>query len=218
MTALVVVSHSDPDSLTHSVSRSISDAIRTSGGIVETADLAAENFDPRFAIDDLNLYRGNGTPPADVLAEQQRIDRADHLILAFPMYWWSMPALLKGWIDRVFVSGWAYEYNPGVEFVKKLDRLVVHLVVIAGDEAESFERHGVYDAFRTQIERGIVEYCGATVGSTTFVYESDSRPREDLAVEISEIGIAVAARVQDQPSHSGARNTAPTYSNSHATV
>lgn len=218
MTALVVVSHSDPDSLTHSVARSISDAIRTAGGIVETADLASENFDPRFATDDLIPYRGNGIAPTDVLAEQARIDRADHLILAFPMYWWSMPALLKGWIDRVFVSGWAYEYIPGVEFVKKLDRLVVHLVVIAGDEAESFERHGVYDAFRTQIERGIVEYCGATVGSTTFVYESDSRNREDLAVEISEIGIAMAARVQGGQSHVDARTAALVESNSPAGV
>ncbi|MDI9894594.1 NAD(P)H-dependent oxidoreductase [Rhodococcus sp. IEGM 1381] len=198
MTALVVVSHSDPDSLTHHVARSISDAIRAAGVTVETADLAAENFDPRFATADLNLYRGNGTTPTDVLAEQQRIDRADHLVLAFPMYWWSMPALLKGWIDRVFVSGWAYEYSPGAAFVKKLDRLVVHLVVIAGDEAESFERHGVYDAFRTQVERGIVEYCGATVGSTTILYESDTRTREDLVTEIDEIGVAVAARMQDQ--------------------
>jgi len=219
MTALVVVSHSDPDSLTHSVARSISDAIRTTGGAVETADLAAENFDPRFAIADQNLFRGNGTTPADVIAEQERIDRADHLILAFPMYWWSMPALLKGWIDRVFVSGWAYEYNPGVELVKKLDRLTVHLVVIAGDDAESFERHRVHDAFRTQIERGIVEYCGATVGSTTFVYESDSRTREELGVEISEVGIAVAARVQDQsPSIDTRRTPALVDSNSHAGV
>lgn len=198
MNALVVVSHSDPDSLTHHVARSISDEIRTSGGTVETADLAAENFDPRFSIEDLNLFRGNSTPPADVIAEQERIDRAHHLVLVFPMYWWSMPALLKGWIDRVFVGGWAYEYNPGIGVVKKLDRLVVHLVVVAGDTAEDFERHGVYDAFRTQIERGIVEYCGATVGSTTFLHGSDTRTREDLLAEGAEIGIAVSARVQGQ--------------------
>jgi putative NADPH-quinone reductase len=47
------------------------------------------------------------TPPADVLAEQARIDRADALVLVFPIYWWSLPGLLKGWIDRVFVNGWA---------------------------------------------------------------------------------------------------------------
>ncbi|MDV6259721.1 NAD(P)H-dependent oxidoreductase [Rhodococcoides yunnanense] len=199
MTALVVVSHSDPDSLTHHVARSISDAIRAAGVTVETADLAAENFDPRFATADLNLYRGNGTTPTDVLAEQQRIDRADHLVLAFPMYWWSMPALLKGWIDRVFVSGWAFEYNPGVGIVKELGRLTVHLVVIAADDSESFDRHGVHEAFRTQIERGIFEYCGATVGSTTILYESDTKSRDVLAAEIADLGAAVASRTADRP-------------------
>nr|WP_314142829.1 NAD(P)H-dependent oxidoreductase [uncultured Rhodococcus sp.] len=195
MTALVVVSHSDPDSLTHHVARSVADAIRTAGGTVETADLAAENFDPRFAGDDLNLFRGKGIAPADVLAEQERIDRADHLVLVFPMYWWSMPALLKGWIDRVFVSGWAYDLTDDYGIVKKLDRLTVHLVSLAGDDADSFERHGVYDAFRTQMERGIVEYCGATVGSTTFLHETDTRSRDELAAEVADVASAVAARV-----------------------
>ena len=194
MTALVVVSHSDPGSLTHHVARSVADAIRTAGGTVETADLAAENFDPRFTGGDLNLFRGKGITPADVRAEQERIDRADHLVLVFPMYWWSMPALLKGWIDRVFVGGWAYDITADSGFVKKLDRLTVHLVVMAGDDADSFERHGIDVAFRTQIERGIVEYCGATVGSTTFLHETDTRSREDFAAEVADLGSALAAR------------------------
>ncbi|MDV8077956.1 NAD(P)H-dependent oxidoreductase [Rhodococcus sp. IEGM 1370] len=195
MTTLVVVSHSDPDSLTHHVARSVSDAIRVAGNTVETADLAAENFDPRFEDADLKLFRGNGTTPADVRAEQERIDRADHLVLVFPMYWWSMPALLKGWIDRVFVSGWAYEYSPGVGFDKKLDRLTVHLVALAGDDADSLERHGVDAAFRTQIERGIIEYCGATVGSTNFLYETDTRSREALDAEVADLASAIADQV-----------------------
>lgn len=195
MTALVVVSHSDPDSLTHHVVRSVTDAIRTAGDAVETADLAAENFDPRFADGDLDLFRGKGNTPADVRAEQDRIDRADHLVLVFPMYWWSMPALLKGWIDRVFVSGWAYDLTADYGIVKKLDRLTVHLVSLAGDDADSFERHGVYDAFRTQIERGIVEYCGATVGSTTFLHETDTKTPDALAAEVADLASAIAARV-----------------------
>jgi NAD(P)H dehydrogenase (quinone) len=197
MNTLVVVSHPDPHSLTHQVAHSVVEAIRSTGTTVETADLAAETFDPRFSAADLSLYRGNGSTPSDVAEEQTRIDRAEHLVLVFPMYWWSMPALLKGWIDRVFVEGWAYEYGDRV-FVKKLDRLTVHLVVVAGDDADSFERHGVYQAVRTQIERGIIEYCGATVGSTNFLYGSDTRTREELAPEISTIGSTVADRVAAQ--------------------
>ncbi|GGG24185.1 NAD(P)H dehydrogenase [Rhodococcoides trifolii] len=191
MTSLVVVSHPSPDSLTHHVAHAVARAIGDAG----FADLAAEGFDPRFSEADVNLYQGKGTTPPDVAAEQRRIDRADNLVLVFPMYWWSMPALLKGWIDRVFVSGWAYDYAPGGEFVKKLDRLTVHVVVVAGDDADSFERHRIHEAVRTQIERGIIEYCGARVGSTTYLHESDTKSRETLADEIVELSTTVAERV-----------------------
>ncbi len=198
MSSLVVVSHPDPESLTHHVARATAEAIRATGGRVEFADLAEENFDPRFSASDIALYRGNGDVPADVLAEQTRLDRADDLILVFPIYWWSTPALLKGWIDRVFISGWAYDFTPGSEFVKKLDRLTVHLVPVAGDDAASFERHGVYEAFRTQIERGIVEYCGARVGSTSFMHESDTKSRGILDAEIRDLSTDIAARIVDR--------------------
>lgn len=195
MNTLVVVSHPDPHSLTHQVAHSVVEAIRSTGTTVETADLAAESFDPRFSAADLSLFRGNGSTPSDVAEEQTRIDRAEHLILVFPMYWWSMPALLKGWIDRVFINGWAFDLTPDNAFATKLDRLTVHLVAVAADDSSSFERHGIHDAFRIQIERGIVEYVGATVGSTTFVHESESKSRDALASEVRELADALAQRV-----------------------
>src|SRR5688572_19483013 len=136
MSSLVVVSHPDRESLTHGTARAAFDAIRAAGGEVEFADLAAEDFDPRFTDADLELYRGRGEVPAEIVAEQERIDRAEHLILVFPMYWWSMPALLKGWIDRVFVGKWAYDPTPGAAQFGMLDRLTIHLVIVAGDDEE----------------------------------------------------------------------------------
>lgn len=194
MSSLVVVSHPARDSLTHNAARAAFDAIRAAGGDVELADLAAEGFDPRFGGDDLDLYRGAGEAPADVIAEQERVDRADHLVLVFPMYWWSMPALLKGWIDRVFVGGWAYDGASATGVTGMLQRLTIDLVVVAGDDAESFGRHGIPQAVRTQIERGIIEYCGATHGSTTYVYESDTKDAGILAPELHDLGAAIAAR------------------------
>lgn len=195
MSSLVVVSHSDPNSLTQHIAHATVDAIAATGGSVELADLTAENFDPRFSQADLDQYRRTGILPADVKAEQDRVDRADQLILVFPMYWWSMPALLKGWIDRVFINGWAFDLTPDNAFASKLDRLTVHLVAVAADDSSSFERHGIHDAFRIQIERGIVEYVGATVGSTTFVHESESKSRDALASEVRELADALAQKV-----------------------
>ncbi len=104
MHSLIVVSHPDPGSLTHAVARRIGEAISAAeaGNRVTLADLMAEGFDPRFNRQDQALFRGTAGAPADVAAEQARLDATDTLVLVYPLYWWSFPALLKGWIDRVF--------------------------------------------------------------------------------------------------------------------
>ena len=171
MNTLIVTAHPDHASLTSGVARRLVQALPP--GTVELADLAAEGFDPRFGTADRAAYRGHRTVPADVVREQERIDRADHLVLAFPVYWWSMPALMKGWIDRVFVNGWAFEIDPEGGTRRRLGRLTVHLLAVAGDSAGTYERHGYETAMRTQIEHGIVDYVGARRGTTVVLHESE---------------------------------------------
>ncbi len=141
MHALIVVAHHHPRSLTHALAARIAEGVVRAGHSAETADLAAEGFEPRFGLADHAVHRGQASPPADVLAEQARIDRADTLVLVYPIYWWSMPALLKGWIDRVFSNGWAFDYSIGGDLRKKLQRLRVVLVGVGGADAGTFERH-----------------------------------------------------------------------------
>lgn len=106
---LIVTAHPVQSSLTHGVVQRIAAGIAEGSHSVEIADLAAEGFDPRFSTDDISAFQLQAPIPVDVLAEQQRIDRADAVILVYPVYWWSMPGQLKGWIDRVFTNGWAYQ-------------------------------------------------------------------------------------------------------------
>ena len=107
--ALVIMAHPAKSSLTRAVARAIVEALQAHGRDAEMVDLAAERFDPVFGPADHAAFNRKGALPDDVQAEQRRIDRADHLILVYPVYWWAMPALLKGWIDRVFVAGWAFD-------------------------------------------------------------------------------------------------------------
>jgi NAD(P)H dehydrogenase (quinone) len=176
MQALLVVAHPDPHSLTHGVAARIAEGIVESSAqhCVELADLAAEGFDPRFTQADIGLFRKAAKAPADVAAEHARIDRADALVLVYPIYWWSFPALLKGWIDRVFTQGWAYEDVEGGKIVKKLQRLRVHLVAIGGADQRTFARHGYFGAMKTQIDHGIFDYCGARVVTSELLLASDT--------------------------------------------
>jgi NAD(P)H dehydrogenase (quinone) len=104
VSTLIVTAHPDPESLTHVAANRLRELIGEGDAVV--ADLAAEGFDPRFTAGDRADYVSRAQSDPVVAAEQRRVDGVDHLVLVFPVYWWSMPALLKGWIDRVFIGGW----------------------------------------------------------------------------------------------------------------
>ncbi|MBE5269703.1 MULTISPECIES: NAD(P)H-dependent oxidoreductase [Stenotrophomonas] len=176
MHSLIVVAHPDPASLTHAVAARIAQAIADAdeSNTTAMADLMAEGFDPRFNGQDQALFRGIAPPPADVAAEHARLDATDTLVLVYPLYWWSFPALLKGWIDRVFTQGWAYAEGADGKVEKRLQQLQVHLVGIGGADAAMIERRGYGAAMNTQIDMGIFDYCGARVLSSTLLLEADT--------------------------------------------
>lgn len=186
MNTLLVVANPDNLSLTREVANRLERGLSSSS--VEIADLVSEDFDPRTTMTDRKAYQGVGKLPQDVIAEQRRVEQAEHLVFIFPVYWWSMPSLLKGWIERVFTHGWAFGSDPKNGEAKNLSGHTIHLIPIAANDESSFDRRGYREAFRVQIESGIISYCGAQQGATTFIYDSEQQDREtterniDLAI------------------------------------
>lgn len=190
MHALIVVAHPDPKSKTRSIATQVAEGIINSDHrySFEVADLTAEGFDPRFTSSDIAAHLRTSTPPADVVAEQDRIDRADALVLVYPVYWWSMPALLKGWIDRVFANGWAYDEGPDLKLKKNLHHLPVHLIAVGGATERTYARHGYFGAMKTQIDHGIFGYCGAPVKTSELLLGSETPDPEPLLDAARTIG------------------------------
>jgi len=176
MHALIVIAHPNQDSLTHAVASRFSQGVTASSchHSFEIADLAAEGFDPRFTQADIDLHLKKAMPPPDVAAEHARLDRADELVLVYPVYWWSFPGLVKGWIDRVFTQGWAYEEGADGRLIKKLAHLKVHLIAIGGADQRTYARHGYFGAMKTQIDHGIFGYCGARIATSELLLASDT--------------------------------------------
>ncbi|MCF7750713.1 NAD(P)H-dependent oxidoreductase [Bacillus subtilis subsp. subtilis] len=193
MHTLIVTSHPHPGALTHAVAAQIARGITTTAptATVEFADLAAEGFDPRLTRADLEGHQRRHPFPADVLAEQARLDRANTLVLVFPVYWWAMPAQLKGWIDRVFSNGWAYDDSTG-HVQKKLAHLPVHLVGLGGADLRTWSKRGYDTAMKTQIDTGIFDYCGAPVASSTLLLEVDTLPAAPHLETSAALGRAIA--------------------------
>jgi NAD(P)H dehydrogenase (quinone) len=123
MHALIVHSHPERTSFNGALKDTAVLTLRRLGHRVAVSDLYAEGFDPveaprhyrdradsaRFAaLAEQRHASEEGALPADVRREIARLERADLVILQFPLWWHAQPAMLKGWFDRVFVSGGLY--------------------------------------------------------------------------------------------------------------
>jgi NAD(P)H dehydrogenase (quinone) len=139
MQALWVLAHPNPHSLNAHLCDTGSKALRGAGWVVEVSDLYATGWDPI-------LVTESGP---DVAAEQNRLRRADLVVLQFPLWWYGMPAMLKGWIDRVFEAGFAYDViDPTSGRARKygdggLAGKRALAIVTAGDRPGSLEPRGI---------------------------------------------------------------------------
>lgn len=81
-------------------------------GVSGTSDAAAQQAGRFDATEDLRRAYIEGTLAPEILAEQAKVRAADAIVVQFPLWWYGMPAILKGWFDRVFVSGFAFGTDP----------------------------------------------------------------------------------------------------------
>ena len=179
--ALIVTAHPVENSLSHSLAARIAARLREQGTQVEIADLHAEAFTPAMLRPDLALYHGDASaPPTDIQREQQRVERADMLVFVFPVYWWSVPGLLKGWFDRVLTLNWAYKVAEDGRIVGNLRDVPVRLIATAGSDLNGFDKHGYSTAIQTQIVEGIFGFCGLKNVKLDILYQADTAMPEQV--------------------------------------
>ena len=158
MHVLAVFCHPRRDSFSGAVLDRFCDGVREAGHTVEVADLHSEAFDPVMTSRDLEQFDGVQMPD-DVLAEQARVERSDALAFIFPIWWYGMPAMFKGWLDRVWSNGWAYAWEHDPEGSLLETRPCVMLVPTGASQA-LMGRFG-YDKEIDHFWRyGVLGYCG----------------------------------------------------------
>jgi NAD(P)H dehydrogenase (quinone) len=177
---LIVYAHPEPRSFNGSLLRVAKQALAAGGHTVRISDLHAMNFDPVVRASDFRDFDPTerldyfaeqkrayaaGTLAEDIAAEIEKVAWCDLLILQFPLYWFSVPAILKGWIDRVFVPGFAFGGGAWYErggLVGK--RAMLAMTMAAYPEMMAPDGiNGLLDVNLWPIQNGVLAFCGFDV-------------------------------------------------------
>ena len=189
MNILLVFAHPEPQSFNGAMLRTAITTLEAAGHQVQVSDLYAQPFEA--VSDRRNFTTVQNTAyfkqqreevyatahqgfAAEVEAELQKLAWCDVLIWQFPLWWFGVPAVLKGWVDRVFAMGRAYGagqfYETGVFRGK---RALLSLTTGSGSPAEAYQPGGLQGdllGILRPIHRGMLQFTGFTVLAPNVVY------------------------------------------------
>lgn len=224
MNVLLIYAHPEPTSLNASLKDFAVQHLEAQGHSVQVSDLYAMRWKATLDADDvlertpekpfdpsgdsLHAFQ-TGTQSPDIVAEQNKLRWADAVLVQFPFWWFSMPAILKGWFDRVYACGFAYgvgehsdqhwgdRYGEG-SFVGKR----AMLMVTTGGWASHYEPRGINGPIHDllfPIQHGILYYPGFEVMRPFVVYHSSRMSEAGFLEACTELGRRLDTLWTDAP-------------------
>ena len=153
---LLIQGHPAPDSFCQALASRYASAARSAGHELRELTLARLAFDPLLH----QGYRGEQPLEADLLAAQAEILWAEHLVFVYPIWWGSVPALLKGFLDRVLLPGFAFRYHKGKAFPEGLLKGRSADLLVSMDTPPWFFRWFYRQPGIWQMKNTTLEFCG----------------------------------------------------------
>jgi putative NADPH-quinone reductase len=153
---LVIHGHPAEQSLCEALAKEYEQGALESGNTVRTLVIRNLEFDPILH----EGYKVIQPLEADLILAQNEIKSADHIVIIFPTWWGGMPALLKGFIDRAFLPGFAFKYHQGSPWWDKLLKGKSAHIIATMDTPPWYFRLFYRDAGINQMKRAVLQYCG----------------------------------------------------------
>lgn len=208
MNVLIVHAHPEPQSFCTAMMQRMRGRFESQGHVVVVSDLYAKQFNPVASAADFS-QRNNpdylvyaleqrhaqktDSLPKDIAEELALLEQCDLLILNFPLYWFSLPAILKGWIDRVFLSGVVYGgrnfYDRGLMKGKR-----ALLAFTLGGREHMFGEHAIHGELETMLRpvlRGSLGYAGFDVLKPFAAYHVPYITHEARVNMLEQLDVAV---------------------------
>ncbi len=199
MNHLIVYAHPNTKSFCHALMQRVATSYRMQGGDVVISDLYAMSFNPVLSDVDLAI---TGWEPygSEVRAEQDKISRADVITFIAPIWWNGLPAILKGYFDRIFKKGFAYGDINGRMQGLLTDKKFL-FILTTGEQESVLRTKGTLDAITRLIDDGISHFCGVSQSEVYFLCGIPTLSDSERKNILEEVGILARsfAYEEEQP-------------------
>jgi NAD(P)H dehydrogenase (quinone) len=183
---LVLCGHPDKDSFTGIVADHYQVGAEDAGHTVERVNIGELNFDPILH----KGYKEIQHLEQDLINLQDKFRNADHIVIVYPNWWCTMPAILKGLFDRFWLPGFAFNFNKQT---KKIERHLVgktgRVIILSGSHSP-FKTWWQFGDYTNEIQYGILEFAGIRTNVSSFgpCERVEDKTREKWLKEVEKLG------------------------------
>jgi NAD(P)H dehydrogenase (quinone) len=184
---LVIDAHPNNSSLNRALAAAYIEGASEAGAEVRTVVIAHLKFNPNLE----HGYRRRTELEPDLLTAWEKICWADHLVWVHPVWWGGLPAISKGFIDRLFLPGFAFKYRDNSVWWEKLLKGKTARIITTLDQPGWYYRLFFGRPSVNQLRRAVLHFCGVKPVRVTYVgivKTAGARQREKWIVGIRQLG------------------------------
>jgi len=183
----ILLGHPDNDTYSGSLANAYEEGAKEAGHEVRRVNLGEVDFDPI-------LHKGYKEIQAlepGLVAIQENVKWADHVVIVYPNWWNTMPALLKGFFDRAWIPGFAFNFDKKTKkLIKRLEGKSARVIIVAGSHS-GMETRLKYGDYSNEIRRGLLEFAGFSPVKMTCFGPSErvsDAKRDEWQKEVHQLG------------------------------
>ncbi len=180
MRHLIIYAHPNENSLNHQLLNTVVETLQSRNQEIVVRDLYTLDFDPVLSLADMQGQR-MGKVSDDIKTEQEYITWAEQITFIYPIWWTGLPAMMKGYIDRIFSYGFAYRYDQGIQKGLLTGKKTV-IINTHGKSHEEYEQMGMDKALTLTSDKGIFIYSGLEIIRHLFFDKADRATSENLEI------------------------------------
>lgn len=162
---LIINGHPNKDSFNFGIAAAYKKGVLSTGTEVKEIVIANLDFNPNLQFG----YQKRTELEPDLLEAWEKIQWADHLVWIHPVWWGGLPAITKGFIDRLFLPGFAFQYRENSHFWDKLLKGKTAHIITTLDQPGFFYRLVFHRPSVNQLRRSVLKFCGISPVTVSYI-------------------------------------------------